>query len=231
MKKLSIDDVIKQAGGLDLVSYTGSNSGNKYMIHAEDTVKEQLRWAHYLNLNISAPSSILDIGTGGGFFPFICRAYGHTADSCDELYNLYWDEGYELLNLKPKNYLVEKNVSVGNFFQKKFDIIVSFRSFLGTTKYWIPQNEIDIWGIEEWKFFLKDCSKNLLKSDDSYIFFSCNPGSNLPPYVDMSPDEISTWGPKDLGEFFRPYQIHRNGNFEIFGNMFRITKQQIDNEL
>lgn len=230
VKELTVTDVVKQAGGLDFISNVGSHSGNKYFINAETTIKEQLDWAHYLNLNNAASLDILDIGTGAGFFPFICRAYGHNVESCDELYKLYWDEGYEVLNLTPKNYLVEKNKSIGNIFGKKFDVIVSFRSFLGTTKYWIPQNEVDIWGIDEWKFFFKDCSKHLLKSDDSYIFFQCNPGSQLLPYVNMNPNDISDWGPKELGDFFLQFQKDQNGNRVLFGTKFCITKRQIDNE-
>ena len=54
------------------------------------------------------------------------------------------------------------------------------------------------------------------------MYFSCNKGCNLPPYVNMNPDEVSIWGSKKLGEFFLPFQQDQH-------NIFSITKEQIDN--
>ena len=108
-------------------------------------------------------------------------------------------------------------------FDQKFDMIVSFRSTIGTQTYVDPPDTgIDVWNVDEWKFFLTDCSKNLLKSDNSFIYFQCNKGCNLPPYVNMNPDEVSIWGSKKLGEFFLPFQQDQH-------NIFSITKEQIDN--
>lgn len=224
MEQLTVQDVIKRAGGIELINNTGIASNNKYMIHAEDCIKEQLDWAHTLKLNQSLPLDILEIGTGAGFFPYICREYGHNVDSCDDRYpGSWWNDSYQLLNLDPKNYFVYKNTSVGNAFDQKFDMIVSFRSTIGTQTYVDPPDTgIDVWNVDEWKFFLTDCSKNLLKSDNSFIYFQCNKGCNLPPYVNMNPDEVSIWGSKKLGEFFLPFQQDQH-------NIFSITKEQIDN--
>ena len=228
MKQLSVSDVINQVGGLDTIRQLGDSSNNKYFVDATDTIKEQLYWAHKLELNNSAPLSVLDIGTGAGFFPYICREYGHHAESCDDVeLGSRWAPGYKLLNIEPKSYYVYKNTSIEDIFEQKFDIITSFRSTIGTTTY-IEHLDgtgdciIDVWDVDEWKFFLKDCSKNLLKSDDSFIYFQCNKGCNLPPYVNMNPDEISIWGSKKLGDFFLPFQKDQ-------GNIFSITKEQIDN--
>jgi hypothetical protein len=61
----------------------------------------------------------------------------------------------------------------------------------------------------------------LLKTNNSIMYFQCNKGCNLTPYVDMNLEEISIWGSKELGEFFLPYQVDSK-------NIFRITKKQID---
>lgn len=222
--QISVQDVINQLGGLELINNIGANSNNKYMVDVENTINEQLFWVHQLNLDKSAPLSILDMGTGAGLFPYICREYGHNVDSCD--YRLspgWWNNGYTLLNINPKHYYVYKYKSVGNTFDQKFDIIVSFRSCIGTTTYGgIGAAAIDVWDVDEWKFFLKDCSTNLLKSNNSFLYFQCNKGCNLPPYVDMNLEEISIWGSKELGKFFLPYQVDPRKN------IFRITKKQID---
>ena len=228
MEQLTVQDVIKRAGGIKLINDTGISSDNKYMVHAEDCIKEQLDWAHVLKLNHLPLLDILEIGTGAGFFPYICREYGHYAESCDDVeLGSRWAMGYKLLNIEPKSYYVYKNTSTEGIFEKKFDIITSFRSTIGTTTYiehpdGTGDSSIDVWDVDEWKFFLKDCSKNLLKSDNSFIYFQCNKGCNLPPYVNMNPDEVSIWGSKKLGEFFLPFQQDQH-------NIFSITKEQIDN--
>mgnify|MGYP001597768130 FL=1 len=228
MEQLTVQDIIKQAGGIELINNTGIASNNKYMVHAEDCINEQLSHAHALKLNQLPPLDILEIGTGAGFFPFISKLYGHNVDSCDDRYpDSLWEDGYQLLNIDPKNYFIYKNVSIGNTFGQKFDMIVSFRSTIGTTTYVDPPAiGIDVWSVDEWKFFFKDCSKYLLKSNNSFMYFQCNKGCALPPYVNMHADEISTWGSKDLGEFFSQYQ---NNNIVASTHHFYITKEQIDN--
>jgi hypothetical protein len=231
MKKLTVQDVIEHAGGLERLIEIGISSKNKYFINVVDTVTEQLGWAHHLMLHELPTMDIVDIGTGSGFFPFICNMYNHRADSCDERFNLSWEQGYSHLGIDPTNYLVKKNVSVGQTFNKKFDLVVSFRSFVGTTKQWLPQYDYDVWNVNEWKFFLKDCSTNLFKNNNSRLFFSCNRADEIPPYNTMPKEEITIWGSKELGNFFKPYQIDRGVYPNTFGNMFTITKEQIDREL
>lgn len=231
MNKFTVSDIVSMAGGIFRLYKIGINSENKYFMYAIDTITEQLNWAHHLKLDKSKKLDILDIGTGGGFFPYICNLYGHSACSCDERHNLPWEDGYRHLNIDPVNYLVRKNISVGETFKQKFDLIVSFRSFIGTTKQWLPKGDIEIWNIDEWRFFLKDCAEHLLKNDESKIFFSCNRADELPPYNSMPKEEVTIWGSKELGSFFKPYQIDRGLYPNTFGNMFEITKKQINNEL
>jgi hypothetical protein len=231
MKKLTVADVVDSAGGIKKLKEIGVSSGNKYFINAIDTITEQLGWANHLRLYEMETIDILDIGTGGGFFPYICELYGHRAQSCDERFSLPWENGYKHLNVDPIDYLVKKNQSVENTFNQKFDLIVSFRSFVGTTRQWIPKDDIDIWEVNDWQFFLKDCSNFLLKNNSSRIFFSCNRADELPPYNLMPKEEITIWGSKELGNFFKPYQIDRGQYPDTFGNMFTITKEQIDKEL
>lgn len=226
MKLLSIQDVIDRAGGIELINNVGVSSDNRYMVHAEDTIKEQLQWAHSLKLHETAPLDILEIGTGAGFFPFIGGIYGHNVVSCDDRYpGSWWEEGYQLLNIDPINYFIYKNTSVNNTFKRKFDMIVSFRSTIGTSTYVDPPDDgVDVWNIDEWLFFFKDCSKNLLKSSESFMFFQCNKGGNLRPYVTMPPEKTSDWGPKDLDTFFNKYQKEQFTNY----HHFYITKEEID---
>lgn len=207
--KLTVESIINSLGGFDIITSVGERSNNKYLIYPINTIEEQLKNAHELNLQDSNPLDILDIGTGAGFFPFICKLYGHKAESCDDaLPGSIYLEGYNLLNLEPITCIVEKNTSIGGVFKNKFDIITSFRSQLGTTIVVEGGDSEYVWSTEDWKFFFKDCSKHLLKSNDSFIDFQCN-------------DIIHK-------EFFAPYQTIET---YLRRNKFRITKEQIDQDL
>ena len=64
---------------------------------------------------------------------------------------------------------------------------------------------------------------------DAVTTVGLNSGNKYLIYAEDTVDEqFCIWGPLELGKFFQPYQIDQNNNFDIFGNMFRITKRQID---
>jgi hypothetical protein len=226
-KKLTVDDVIEYAGGVENIVKIGIATRNKYFKDPRPVIKEQLDWAHYLELDKLPSSNILDIGTGAGFFHVICNMYQHNAMSCDERGRLGWDPCYKFLKIEPVHYLVQKYQSVGSTFDRKFDLVVSFRSFIGTSFRWLPPND-DVWGLPEWKFFLNDTSKHLLKDSTSRIFLACNRADKLPPYAALPDSEKTIWGSFELGSFFEPYYIKQNSELGLHGNIFTMTKSQID---
>lgn len=225
----TVQDIINQAGGHNALVELGEAVNNKYFKNIEQTVTEQLNWAHYLKLDTTTGLDILEFGTGVGFFPYICDLYNHNCVSTEERGWPNYEPCFAHLNVDPVKYLVSKYESVNNTFDRKFDLVVSFRSFIGTIqRYGGGPGSIDVWDKHAWTFFFKDCAANLLKNDDSMIFFSCNRGDQLPPYDTMPPEEVTIWGSKELAQFLEPYYIPRGSAPNIHGNMFCITKAQIN---
>lgn len=218
---LTIDDFIDRAGGLELLEKIGTDCGNRYFIKADKHIKEKYNWIRFLKLDHAEPLDILDFGTGAGFFPFMCKQLGHNCLGTDERGRDNYEPCYEHLGLEISPILVPKLESLKDKFNKRFDLIVSFRSFVGTRP--------EVWGVKEWKYFLKDSAAHLLKNDYSKIFFSCNSGQKASPYSSMPEDQTSVWGPKELGDFFDPYFIKRDKQLGLKGNIFSITKKDIDN--
>jgi len=99
-----------------------------------------------LNLHKSSPLNILDIGTGVGYFPYICAYYGHSVIGVDvpniDLYN----EMAELLNTNRVLEPVEAYKKLP-YYGRKFDVVTSFRSYINfdLKGYW----EDEFWGYEE----------------------------------------------------------------------------------
>lgn len=217
---MQVEELIKRAGGLRKLEQIGLQCNNRYFVKADKHIKEKFAWIKFLKLDTSTPLDILDFGTGAGFFPFMCRELGHNCLGTDERGRDNYEPCYDHLKLDISPVLVPTLETLAGKFDKKFDLIVSFRSFVGTRP--------AVWGVEEWKYFLKDCSDNLLKNDNSRIFFSCNSGLKTSPYSSMPASEVSVWGPKELGDFFAPFFVERNKKSGLKGNIFSITKKQID---
>jgi len=213
-------DVINAAGGEEHILKVGEDCDNRYFKKPDKHIKEKLVWASYIGLDKQRNLDILDFGTGAGFFPFICKLYGHRCVGTDERGRSNYEPCYSALGIDPSPQLVPTLESLEGKFDCKFDYIVSFRSFVGTRP--------EVWGVKEWKFFLKDCATHLLKNDNSRVFFSCNSGKKMSPYSAMLDSETSVWGPKELESFFAPYFIKRDKQLGLKGNIFSITKKQIE---
>lgn len=112
-----------------------------------------------LGLDKSSPKNILDIGTGNGYFPFICKYYGHTVRTIDIWTDPMFNELIETLKLDRRDYEI-KNLTPVPPFDIKFDVITGFMvCFNG-------HHSPNLWTSKEWDFFLRDMATN-----------HCNPGA------------------------------------------------------
>jgi len=124
--------------------------------------------------------SILDLGTGFGLFPFVCRQYGHRAvgldleDGADSLYRLVTGVlGVERLlgTIRPGEPLPAGN--------RRFDLVTGFAVMFND-----PEGEP--WGAEQWRRFLTDLAERRL-APGGRVFLSFNrdrSGRYLDPATD-----------------------------------------------
>ena len=142
---------------------------SKYL-NIEEWLEVKLVEVYKLGLNKSINLDILDIGTGAGYFPFVCNYYGHNSMALD-LGNIpMYNEIIKLLNINRQDYEIksfEKLPDLG----KKFDLIAAFSICFN------QHDTPDLWNVNEWHFFLKDLAINHLK-EKGKVYLVLNPERN-----------------------------------------------------
>ena len=192
--KVSLKKVFTASFLTELSSF--SSDEIKY-INYKQWLKECLLRAYKLKLNERIkPLRILDIGTGFGYFPFICNKFGHKADSTDlpdnKLYNLI----IEKLDLQRFHVSINAYTPLQNETSERYDLVTAFMITFNNHK----TNKL--WKEEEWKFFINDLYSRILKKNGK-IFLSFNEES---PGIFYS---------NDLEEFFQTngYKVESNTVF------------------
>lgn len=120
----------------------------------------------------SAGKKILDLGTGAGYFPFVCNYYGHRAEALDVPDNEMYNNTIRALGINRYQQYIRafKDLDIID----RYDLITGFMICFNNHK--TPQ----VWHIKEWDFFLKSIAeKNLNKGGN--LFFSFNAESEEEP--------------------------------------------------
>lgn len=115
-----------------------------------------------LGLNQSRPLSILDIGTGPGYFPHVCNFYGHNAVGVDLVNDPLYNDLVSYLDVDRRPWCVkpfERSPDLG----RKFDLVTAFLTCFN--------NLPTLWGPEEWDFFLRDLAANQVVADGRIILW------------------------------------------------------------
>ena len=116
-------------------------------------LEKSLHNYYALDLHRSGPIKILDIGTGCGYFPFICNYYGHQSIALDLDEVPMYREITEFLRIDRRIWKVnpyERLPDVG----AKFNLVTAFLVCFNN------HDTPDVWGTKEWAFFLNDLAKN-----------------------------------------------------------------------
>jgi len=198
MKQLTIDDVADAAGGFNKINQLGQRINNRYLRERVDKwIGEKLDVAHGLNLHqTNSTKKLLDIGTGAGWFPFICKLYGHNCIGTDISGRPEYDPVYEFFNIPFTEMLVHPFKSMP--LTEKYDYITAMRAFF-------PQRP-RAWEKNEWQYFFKDARKHL--NTDGALYISANSGSKHDKRYNKLPnDQKSHWGNLELKLWFDPYII------------------------
>lgn len=135
------------------------------------------RRALELGLDRSPPRRVLDIATGAGYFPFVCRGYGHTVTATDRVRRdrFYRDVTAALgIDVIDDDVLSFRPLRVPG----TFDVITSFMiTFNG-------HRSPSVWGVAEWRYFLDDLETHLAPQGVIELQFNREPdGSCYPPGV------------------------------------------------
>jgi len=107
-----------------------------------------------LGLDLGGRKRVLDIGSGTGYFLYICQYLGHDVLGLDLDEEPGFTEMVELLGVKRKIWRVEAYKPLPDL-GPKFDVITAHMICFNGHK------SDKLWKIPEWEFFLEDLTKHL----------------------------------------------------------------------
>jgi len=126
--------------------------------------------AQHLGLESKKSFNILDIGTGPGLFPLVCKNLGHQVRAIDLPDNPLYNEMISLFNIQRRSSAVRPFLNIPAF-DTKFDLITGFAiCFNGHAT-------DTLWRKEEWGYFINDLKNNHLKKNGK-IFLELNQEPN-----------------------------------------------------
>ncbi len=139
-------------------------------------LRMNIRRAQDLRLNLGPPLRVLDLGSGGGYFLFVCRSLGHSGVGLDVGEPAMYGEMFELFELTRVLWRIEAFQPLP-VLGERFDLITAFSICFNGHK------SERIWGVREWEFLFDDLQQNFLKPGGR-IYFDLNPeadGSSVTP--------------------------------------------------
>lgn len=107
-------------------------------------------------LLLRAPLSILDLGTGPGYFPYICRSLGHDCIGLDRPDTGFYDELRAWVGTRVIRHVIGPRVPFPRF-DRRFDLVTAFRA-----PFDIVRHEKRLFTCEEWSWLLDDLRDHVL---------------------------------------------------------------------
>jgi 2-polyprenyl-3-methyl-5-hydroxy-6-metoxy-1,4-benzoquinol methylase len=174
----------------------------KYIKKFDSYAEEKLRLFRSMGLEQAGTKKILDIGSGLGVFPWICRLHNHHCTLTDVSPHQIWRKAHRLLQIN-RNYRDLEIVAYQDIeLTQQYDIITAHRTVFDEHDY--------RWHAEEWTWFLKQLAPFL--TDTGFVFIK----TNLTEYIPQRPH------PK-IRQLFAPYLVEGHKALT-----FKMTKQQIE---
>lgn len=118
--------------------------------------------AEAIGLLDSPPRRILDIGTGNGYFPFICRRFGHDVVATDVDSVELYDDLVSLLGIRRVVNAVETFRPLPDF-GDRFDLVTAFNVVFDRI------DDTTTWTPKEWGFFLEDLRDHVLRPEGQIV--------------------------------------------------------------
>ncbi|MBV8898995.1 MAG: hypothetical protein JOY92_02645 [Verrucomicrobia bacterium] len=166
-------------------------------VNADHWLNKAIGQVRELHLDRGPARTILDLGSGAGYFLFTCKQLGHDGLGLDLPDPAYFGEMFDLLGLKRIIWRINPYQPLPDLGQK-FDLVTAFAiCFNG-------HNSDQVWGPAGWEFFLRDLETRFLRPGGE-IFLALNPE----PYGHFTPE---------LERFFRERGGSiRRGNVRLNG--------------
>lgn len=131
-----------------------------------------------LGLPRSRPQRILDLGSGAGYFLFICKYFGHhsrgldvpeAADEprADRIMHRFYADMISLLGVERTLWTIRPFEALPTLDGEPFDLVTAHQASFHREKLPSP------WGVQEWKFFLGDISSKM--APDGRLVMMLNP--------------------------------------------------------
>jgi cyclopropane fatty-acyl-phospholipid synthase-like methyltransferase len=108
-----------------------------------------------LGLDKSPPVSVLDLGCGAGYFLFCCKYFGHNVHGIDLPNYQFYTDMIALFGLSRTGSRIEAYKALPAL-GRRFDVITAHQMCFNGHK------TDNVWGVDEWDFFLGDLQANLL---------------------------------------------------------------------
>jgi SAM-dependent methyltransferase len=151
-------------------------------------IENAVQHVRSLRLDRGPKLSILDIGSGAGYFLFVLKRLGHKVFGLDLDEPKFYSEMFELLGLERAIWRIEAFQPLPSI-ARTFDLVTAFAiCFNG-------HGSDKVWGPKEWEFFLDDLNRYL------------NPRGRV--VLALNPEPYGRYTP-ELRDFF----IHRGAAIE-----------------
>ncbi len=136
-------------------------------VDADNRLELAIRQARALQLDRRRSLQILDIGSGAGYFLYICKLLGHHGLGLDLDWPPMYFETFELFGLERIIWRIEAFQSLPAL-ERKFDLVTSFAICFNN------HGSEQVWGRSEWQFFLDDVFAHYLQPRGT-IYLEFNP--------------------------------------------------------
>ena len=164
-------------------------------------IEINIRRIRELELDLSRPKRILDLGCGAGYFLYIAQLLGHSGLGLDMDRLLMFREITRLLSVHRVVQRIDSFRPLPDL-GRKFDLITAFMICFNNHK--MP----DLWRVPEWEFFLDDLAKHL------------KPRGRV--WLELNQEYDETFYTPELKEFFQKRGARINEHKIIFTSGLRV---------
>ena len=201
-KKRVIETIDPVAFGRIRKRYAVANPGADWpkYLDLDRWIPINIRRIRQIELDLSRPRRILDLGCGAGYFLYIAQLLGHSGVGLDMDRLSMFRDVTRLLGVRRIVQQIEAFQPLPDL-ETKFDVITAFMICFNNHK--MP----DLWKIPEWEFFLDDLAKHL------------TPRGRV--WLELNQEYDGTFYTPELKEFFQRRGARINQQKVIFNSGIR----------